>query len=217
MDLIEAMKTTGTCRYYRPGPVPDDVLLRAFDAARFGPQGGNRQPVRFVVVRDPGVKRQLRDWYLVPWKAYLSGTRTGEVAVGAEEAEHARRLVTAADHFAEHLDEVPVLVVVCAELAGLHPTDQELGRLSIVGGGSVYPTVQNFLLACRNEGLGTALTTLLCVYEPQVKDLLGIPDGVATAATLAVGWPARPLPTRLSRRPVSELVFAERYGEPLGA
>jgi nitroreductase len=64
MDVIEVIRTTGACRYFTPDPVPDAVLKRLFDAARYGPQGGNRQPVRFVVVRDPVVKKQLKEWYL---------------------------------------------------------------------------------------------------------------------------------------------------------
>src|SRR3954464_700542 len=114
MELTEAMRTTGTCRRFRPDPVPDEVLHRAFDAARFAPQGGNRQPVRWIVVRDQAVKRQLRDWYLVPWKKYMAATETGEVRV---EGEKARRMVENADHMAEHLAEVPVLLVVCGVLA----------------------------------------------------------------------------------------------------
>ena len=206
MELIEAMQTNGTCRYFKPDPVPDEVLLRAFSAARFAPQGGNRQPVRWVVVRDPAKKRQLRQWYLQPWKAYLAAAQEGEIRIGAM-----NKLLYDADHFAEHLDEIPVLAVVCAELGEIHPTDHELGRLSVVGGGSIYPTVQNFLLACRAEGLGTALTTLLCHFEPQVRDLLGIPEGIITAGTIAVGYPAKPFPKRLTRRPVEEVVFLDRY------
>ncbi len=208
MELIEAMQTNGTCRYFKPDPVPDEVLLRAFSAARFAPQGGNRQPVRWIVVRDPAKKRQLKEWYLQPWKAYLAAAQEGAIRVGTR-----NKLLQNADHFAEHLDEIPVLAMVCAELGGLHPTDHELGRLSVVGGGSIYPTVQNFLLACRAEGLGTALTTLLCHFEPQVRDLLGIPEGIITAGTIAVGYPAKPFPKRLARRPVEELVFLDRYAE----
>lgn len=212
MELLDAMRSQGTCRYFDDREVSDAVLYSAFEAARFGPQGGNRQPVRFVVVRDPAKKRQLKEWYLPPWKAYLQGASAGEVRLGTMP-----RTVQDADHFAEHLDEVPVLVVVCAELAGLHPTDTELGRLSIVGGGSVYPLVQNFLLACRDQGLGTALTTLLCLVEPQVKEMLAIPDDFATAACVAVGYPARGFPTTLTRMPVEELAFVERFGAPLKA
>ena len=192
MELTEAMRTTGTCRYFRPDPVPDDVLRTAFDLARFGPQGGNRQPVRWVVVRDAATKQALADLYLPPWKAYLGAIGTGEVNVGA-----LPRVVQDADYFAEHFASVPVVVVACAELAGLHPTDTELGRLSIVGGGSVYPTVQNFLLALRDQGVGSAFTTLLCAAEPQVRELLAIPEGFVTACHVAVGYPERPFPTKL--------------------
>jgi len=186
------------------------VLLRAISAARYAPTGGNRQPVRFIVVRDPAVKRLLRDWYLGPWQAYRDRARAGAVRIGGATA-----LIDRADRFAEHLHEVPAIVVVCAELASLHASDVHLGRLSIVGGGSVYPAVQNFLLACREEGLGTALTTLLCIVEPQVKELLAIPDGFATACHIAVGYPTHPFPTELKRRPVEEIAFAERFGERL--
>jgi len=210
VDLIEAMTTTGTCRYFRDDPVPEEVLVSAFSAARFAPQGGNRQPVRWVVVRDPGRKRRLAEWYLQPWKAYLAGIGTGDVQVGA-----VPKAVTDADYFAEHLHEVPALVVVCAELDGLHPTDSELGRLSVVGGGSIYPTVQNFCLALRAQGVASAITTLLCHFEPQVKELLGIPGGLITAAHVAVGYPAHGFPARLSRLPVEQIAFAETYGAAL--
>lgn len=210
MDVITAMRSTGTCRYFTDTPVPDDVLLAAFDAARFAPQGGNRQPVRWVVVRDAERKRVLRDWYQQPWKAYLDGIGVGEVRVGT-----APQTVVDADYFAEHLHEVPAIVVQCAELVGLHPTDLDSGRLSVVGGASIYPTTQNFCLALRAHGVASALTTLLCHYEQQVKELLGIPDGVITTAHIAVGYPAHGFPTALSRLPVRELVFAESYGTAL--
>lgn len=110
---------------------------------------------------------------------------------------------------------MPAIVIVCAELSALHASDTHLGRLSIVGGGSVYSAVRNFLLACRGEGIGTALTTLLCLVEPQVKELLAIPEGFATACHIAVGYPRYPFPAELKRRPVEEIAFAERFGEPL--
>jgi nitroreductase len=87
--------------------------------------------------------------------------------------------------------------------------------VSIVGGASVYPAVQNVLLKAREEGLGAALTTLLCMVEPQVQRLLNIPDGVATAAMITLGYPAKPFPKRLRRRPLAEVAFADAYGQPL--
>lgn len=208
MDVIEAIKTTGACRYFRPDPVPDDVLELLFDAARFGPQGGNRQPVRYIVVRDPALKKQLAEWYLPYWNRIVDMAARGEYRGSA-------RLLSDGTQMANHFGEIPVLVVVCAVLGDLARTDAELDRPGIVGGASVYPSVQNLMLAARNEGLGTTLTTLLCAAEPQVKELLGIPPELITCATIALGYPERPLPTKLSRGPVSAMVFSDRYGEPL--
>ena len=209
MTLQEVIETTGTCRFYRTDPVPDAVLARVLDAARFAPSGGNRQPVRFVVVRDPTQKRTLKEWYLPIWDTYL-----GRIAPGGIEASPRARLLANANHFAQHLDAVPVLIIVCATLADLLATDRDLGRLSIVGGASVYPAVQNLLLKAREEGLGTALTTLLCIAEPRVKELLRVPDGVATAAMITVGYPAKGFPKRLQRRPLAEIAYASEYGKP---
>jgi nitroreductase len=82
----------------------------------------------------------------------------------------------------------------------------------VVGGCSIYPAAQNLLLKAREEGLGAALTTLLCRFEPQVKELLDIPEGVITAAHIALGWPERPLPRSLNRRPLSEIAFLDTFG-----
>lgn len=208
MDFREVIETTGACRFYRPDAVPDDVLARVLDGARWAPTGGNRQGVRFVVVRDAATRRALRDLYLPLWEAYAA---RAVVRPGAPKP----KLLENADHFARHLDRIPVLIVVCAQLSDLMATDRHLDRLTIVGGASVYPSVQNLMLAARAEGLGTALTTLLCAVEPQVKALLAIPEGIATAAMVTLGYPARPLPKRLSRKPLAELCWADRWGTPL--
>ncbi|MHA6797479.1 nitroreductase family protein (plasmid) [Pseudonocardia bannensis] len=209
MELADAMRTVGTCRYYRKDPIPDEVLHQAFDVARFGPQGGNRQPVRWIVVRDHARKQALQDLYLPMWKAYFNGIGDGTVNVGA-----LPKAVRDADYFAEHFADVPAIVVVCAEVDGLHPTDLELDRLSVVGGASIYPTVQNFCLALRDQGVASAVTTLLCHAEPQVRELLEIPDGFLTAAHVTIGYPEKKFPTKLTRSPVEDIVATETFAQP---
>ncbi len=208
MELSEIMRTNGTCRFYKPNPVPDEILAKVLDASRWGPSGGNRQPLRFIAVRDQKKKKALKDLYLPIWNSYLEGVNSGENRVGGRS-----KIIEDADHFANHLHEIPILLVVCARLADVHPTDVDLDRLSIVGGASIYPALQNVLLAARARELGTALTTLLCVVEPQVKDLLGVPEDVSTAAMVTIGWPANPFPKKLTRRPLAEFAFTDHYNE----
>ena len=210
MDLIDAIHTASTCRFFKPDAVPDAALARVLDAARFAPTGGNRQPLRLIAVRDAAKRKHLAELYLPHWETYFAQVTSGRVRVGALPT-----IIANADYFARHLAEVPVLIVACARLADVHPTDAALGRLSIVGGASVYPALQNLMLAARAEGLGTALTTLLCAVEPQVKELLAIPEDISTAATIALGWPAKPFPARLNRHPLAEIAFLDRYGAAL--
>ncbi len=210
MELMDVMMTSGTCRFFEADEVPGDVLARVLDAARWAPTGGNRQGVRFVAVRDLSKRRQLAEWYRETWAPYAARSRASLERAGAPTG-----ILDRAQHFADHLEDIPVLLVVCAQWDAIYPTDHELGRISVVGGCSIYPAVQNVLLKAREEGLGAALTTLLCRYEPQVKELLSIPDGVITAAHVALGWPSKPLPQKLSRRPVSDYAFLDTFGEPL--
>ena len=221
MDLYEVMRTAATARSFSPEPVPDEVLHRVFDHARFAPSGGNRQGWRVVVVRDAGLRRTMRDLYLGPWRAYTAQTAAGQVGFSTTpRAEPVppdptrERRMARADAFAEHLDEVPVHLLVLVDLRALAVSDAGLPRQSIVGGGSVYPFVQNVLLALRNEGLAGALTTLIVPAEPRVKELLSIPDEFAVAALVAVGYPDEPLPTRLRRKPVEEFATVDSFAGP---
>ncbi|PJF21928.1 MAG: oxidoreductase [Phototrophicales bacterium] len=212
MEFYEVIQTAGTGRYYKEDPIPDDVLKRVLNAARWAPQGGNRQPNRYVVVKDPAKKQALRDLYFPLWRDYLAAAGVGAIAIRGNEVP---KLLKDADHFADNLHKVPVIVVVCAHMEDIHPTDLELDRDPIVYGASVYPAVQNLLLAARNEGLGGTLTTLLCHEEPKVKELLNIPDDYATAAHVALGYLAVPFPKKLTRMPLNEVVFAEEFGKPM--
>ncbi len=208
------MRCAPTSRRFKPDPVPREVLVRALDGARFAPSGGNRQGWRVIVVQDAALRAALRDLYLPGWRAYMEQTGAARMLAEPESFDPARvRIVQRADEYARGMDRVPVHLVVGVRLEDLAVTDAALPRQSIVGGASVYPFVQNLLLALRAEGLGAALTTLLVPAEAEVRPLLDIPDEIALAAHIGVGYRADPWPRRLARRPVQEFAFAERYGE----
>ena len=218
MDLYQTMRNAPATRRFRSEPVSREVLLRVLDAARFAPSGGNRQGWRVIAVEEARTRRALRDLYWPHWRAYLEYTGAAQMLANPDDHDPARiRALRQADAFADRLHEVPLHLVVCVRIADLAITDAELDRPSIVGGASVYPFVQNVLLALRAEGLGASLTTLLIPAEPEVKRLLSIPDEIAVAAYVAVGHRADPWPQALTRRPVADFAFSERYGQPLTA
>lgn len=225
MELYDAMRTNPSCRYFTDEAVDDATLHRIFDHARFASSGGNRQGWRTVVVRDGDMKQRLADLHASQWGTYMAHAREGVVGYQTSDAKTkmdaynpTQHRLDRTDDFTRSLARVPALLVCCIELWTLAVTDAELDRQSIVGGGSLYPFVQNVLLGCRNEGLGSALTTLLAAEETAVARLLELPDDVAIGALVAVGWPVPEKQyTKLSRKPVEEVVFAERYGVPFTA
>ncbi len=212
IDLYEAMSTTRAVRRLRPDPIPDAVLERVLQAATWAPSGGNRQAWQIVVVRDAATKAQLGAWYAEGWSRYRAHQEKPLAAAPPDIAARARRSLDAGSHLAEHFAQTPVVLVVCFDPNGLAVTDAGLDRVSVVGGGSIYPAVQNLLLACRAEGLGSVLTTLLCAREADVKALLEIPDEWGTAATIPIGYPVGRGHGPLRRRGVEETVFADRWG-----
>jgi nitroreductase len=216
-ELYELMRCAPSTRRFTDEPVSREVLERVFENARFAPSGGNRQGWRVVVVTEPDLRRRMRELYEAPWDDYMIKTG-GRAALDAGEASDLPagrlRMLQGADEFAHSFDRVPVHLVICVELSALAITDSSLDRPSIVGGASVYPFVQNILLGLRREGLGAAFTTLLVPAEEQVRKLLALPDGIVLAGHISVGHRADPWPRKLSRKPVAEFAFAERYGQP---
>ena len=221
MDLIDALRSTGAARAFTSDPVDDDVVRRLLDTARFAPNGGNRQAWRVVVVRDADTKRALRDLYLPGWYEYLAvgaagltpwapvTDRSAEAAAAAQADEMAAG-GAASPGFAERLDEVPVLLVLLADLRRLAAVDRDLDRYSLVGGASIYPFAWSVLLAARAEGLGGVITTMLVKREAEVKALLGVPDEFAVAATIALGRPVHQ-PRKLRREPVESFTTVDRF------
>ena len=211
-DIYEAMRTLRAVRRLKPDPIPDAVLRRVLEAATFAPTGGNAQPWRMVVVRDAAKKRRLGELYAERWFAYSAQHRKLIANAPPDAIAKAERMLAAGDYLAGHFAETPAVLVFCFNPRNMAITDSGQARPSVVGGASIYPAVQNLLLACRAEGLGCVLTTLLCQAEPEVRKLLEIPDPWYTAAAVPIGYPLRRGHGPLSRRPVGKMAFADRWG-----
>jgi nitroreductase len=218
-ELYEVMRCAPSTRRFADQAVPHEVIERVLDNARFAPSGGNRQGWRVIVVTDADIRRQLRELYEEPWQAYTEQTGARKLLDQGEASglpAGRLRMLRLADEYAHNFDSAPVHLVICVVIDALAIVDQSLERPSIVGGASIYPFVQNVLLGLRAEGLGAAFTTLLAPAEPQVRTLLDIPDGVALAGHISVGYRTDPWPKQLSRNAVSEFAFGDRYGQAWG-
>ncbi len=195
IGLFEAIDTQRGLRRFKPDPVPDEMISRILQAAIKAPSGGVQQGWSFIVVRDPEIRRKIGDLYRTGSRFDIREDMTGQQ----------RRVYRLAQDLEDHLDDVPVLIIACLK-----------GGLG--SGASIYPAVQNILLAARGLGLASVLTTRQSRFEADVKQLLGIPDEVSTAALLPIGFPAegtRYGPTR--RRPLDEVAFNDRWGNSWGA
>jgi nitroreductase len=228
MDLGRALQTTGAVREFSARPVPDEVVHGLLDTARFAPSGGNRQAWHVVLVKDPELRARLRDLYLRGWYEYLAMSAAGlvpwapatdrqaeQVAV-ADAARMAEAAARGPGGFAEHLDRVPVMLVVLADLHGLAAVDRDLDRYTLVGGASIYPFVWSILLAAHDAGLGGVITTMMVRSEGELCRLLGVPPDWAVVGTLLLGYPAGTRPTRLRRQPVEGFTTVDHFdGTPL--
>jgi nitroreductase len=204
MPLEEAMRTQRAIRRLKPDPVDDDLVLHLIELALKAPSGSNAQTWEFIVVKDPVVKAKLGNLNRRAFRLYG--------AIGRRQMERANnrpmlRILDAVQWQADHFDEIPVIVVAC--LNGFIPPWPPLAASSLYG--SIYPSVQNLLLAARAAGLGAALITLPLWSKLLAQRALGLPWKVTPVAVVPLGWPTGKYgPTK--RRPVEEVVSLDRYG-----
>jgi nitroreductase len=218
MELAEVMRTTPATRTFTDEAVPDEVLHRILDHARFAPSGGNRQGWHVIVVKDAETRRRIRELYQLSWREYWAHVKIGKVAFQPGETRFSQpwvdldeaRETPAPNGFADEMDTHPVLLIVCVALEALAVLDHGLPRQSIVGGGSIYPFCHNIMLKARDEGLGGVMTTAICREEAAVADLLGIPDTHAVASLIALGHPQE-MVTKLRRDQVEEFAVVDRF------
>ena len=199
--LFEIMQTTRSMRRLKPDPVPAALIRKVLEAGTSAPSGGNMQRWRFLVVRDPEIKKTIGAYYKRAWDEVVSPRyRAGEPAPGTS-GERFSRMLDAAQYLADHIHEAPVWIIPCMQ--GANPTR--------TAGSSIYPAVQNMLLAARALGLGATLTTLYLNFEKEVEAAFGLPSDVHSYALIPIGYPmGRFGPVR--RIALSDVVFEDRWG-----
>lgn len=219
MNLDEALRTTFAAREFTADPLPDDVLYRILDAARFAPSGGNRQGAHVTVIRDAAVRHRLADLGTPTARRYFAQLTAGENPWNSVHSSAVPQDVVDAteipDAFVTPFRQAPVVLVVSVDLGVVATVDRDLDRIGLAGGASVYPLVWSILLAARGEGYGGTITTMAIPQEKEIRGLLGLPDTHAVAALVPLGRPTRQ-PSKLRRRSVAEFVTVERFdGQPL--
>ncbi len=215
MDFFEVVDTQRALRRFRPDPVPDAAIARILTAATRAPSARGAEPWGFVVVRDAARRREIAGAYRAAWDAGAAHTAATDADRDVKDRPHYARMMRAAAELAERLADAPVLVVCCLDHSRLGPIAGDGGQLRspLAAYASIFPAVQNLLLAARALGLATTLTTLHVGFAATLRTLLALPAHVEVAAMVPVGYPTdRFGPTR--RRPLEEVAHAERWGVP---
>jgi nitroreductase len=221
MELYDVMRTTFAARDFTADPLPDATLFRIIEHARFAPSGGNRQGWHVIVVRERATREALAALTVPAAKRYVAQLQAGEnpwntIDPPRVDPATIERTVPL-PRLTEPLMKAALVLVLCVDLKLVASIDQDLDRVGIISGASVYPFAWNILLAARQEGFGGVITTLAVAQEPKIQELLGIPVHVAVAAIMPMGRPVRQL-TRLTRKSVPDLAKLERWsGPPLTA
>jgi nitroreductase len=220
LDVFEAIRTARMLRVLKSDPVPDALIERILAAAICAPSAGNTQAWSFIAVTDETQRRRLGDAYR------RASLRVREFYAAQERPAHMSeeqylRVLRSGIHLHEHMGEAPVIFLPCMRIVArelpdsIPPEMQALMRASsvYVAAASVYPAVQNVILACRALGLGTCLTTNHLLVEDEVRAIVGLPDGYRVYAMMPIGWPVgRYGPVR--RKPLAEIACRDRFGTP---
>jgi nitroreductase len=214
MELADALRTNPSIRDFTDEPVDRATVAALLDLARFAPSGGNRQPWHVAVIEDRRLRRQLADLCGPVWSSYVAERLAGVAPFNViDRPAEVPELGPQPNPVLDGIEDVPVVLVVAADLSVIAMMDAELERPAICGGASIYPFVLSILLAARDRELGGVLTTFLARAEAEARPLLGLPDSWAIAAMVCLGHPVR-RPTKLSRRAVAEFTTIDRFDGP---
>lgn len=201
-DLWQVMRTASAVRRYRGEPVPDEVLDACLNAATWAPSGGNQQPWKFVVLRSGEIRDVITAAAHKTWELMVKFYRLSPPEQGADDPK-SRVLRTMAEHM-EVGGAAPVLVLFCVQ--------PQAGATELQQGGSIFPAVQNFLLAARGQGLGAAITLWHKTCEHELRRMIGIPEDWMIATLLTVGWP-RGGHHAVQRRPLDKVAAVDRWDQ----
>jgi nitroreductase len=202
-DVFEVMGTMRAMRRLKPDPVPDELIRKILLAGQGAPSGGNTQRWRFLVIKDTEIKKKVQVYYKRAFDEVVGPRYLNSPAPPGQSTESYRRTRAANEYLTDHFHEAPVWIVACLE--GDRPTRSS--------GSSIYPAVENMLLAARALGLGSTLTTRHLQYEKETEAAMGIPQGWHSYAILPIGYPIGRFGP-VGRGPLKDVVYLDRWGEP---
>jgi len=213
IDPLPILRGTGSVRRFTAEPVPDAVVHQILDDARFAPNGGNRQPWRVAMVKDPALRRRLGELMQPVWDGYIARLALGITPYNCVDDSEPSEVRHARNELIDEIESIPVVLAVAADLRKIALVDGALERPPLTGGASIYPFCWSILLSARARGLGGVLTTFLSRVEEQAAPELHLPPHHALAATLFLGVPEHQ-PTRLRRGEVSTFTTVDRFDGP---
>jgi nitroreductase len=207
LGVFDAIRTTRAMRHLKTDPVADDLIDKILAAGLAAPTGGNNQNWGFVVCKDPEIKRRVQPYYkqalmdhvLPHYHSQLDNPPPGMTK--EQFATQIERVI----HLTDHFHEAPVWIVACLQTGQTEP--------NYLSGASIYPAVQNMLLAARTLGLGATLTTRHGVHAKAVDEIFGLPEGVRSYAILPIGYPEGNFGP-VTRGELSDVVYLDRWGQP---
>jgi nitroreductase len=205
MGIFEVMFNCRAMRRLDQREVPEELLVKLVDAANQAPSGSNMQNGRWIIVRDKEVRQQLADLNRQAVEAYLAPLIDNPGSLPHQSEAKRKRMVDAVVWQKEHMHEVPALIIACMEF-GQKVTSDMAAR----GGGSIWPGVQNLLLAARALGLGGAPTTLALGNHKTVSEVLNLPETMAAYCLIPIGYPLGKFGP-VTRKPLDEILKFDRW------
>lgn len=207
MGIFEVMYNCRAMRRIKPDPVPEDLLIKLIDAANQAPSGSNAQNGRWIVVRDRAQKERLAELNMRVFQAYTAPTGARPASLPHQSQEKRARMLEAVRWQAEHFAEIPAHIIACLQMA---VPIRDSFAAGAGAGGSIWPGVQNLLLAARALGLAATPTTFAISDRNAAREVLNLPEEIQPFCLIPVGYPMGTFGP-VTRRPVAEIMRWDRW------